>query len=911
MYKKLHLKIMILLCALVAGGSAWADEVVYKMTPDATTTGSDATSYITTLTEFTHDGISWKMNQWNPKTLQIKTNQNSAASEFRFYNTSAFSGRIKSVVITFSALTVSDASKLMFLGGSSEVTATTGGTAGTWNSTTKTLTWTPGESDNFTYFAFYQNGKAASGTNNLAEDNAIVVTYESGSDNTKTATTVTIDANGITNTDVYTGTAAGSLSATVTADGSAISGASFTWSSSDPDVATIDANGTVTLVAAGTTTITASYAGDDTYAASSATYELTVTDSTPYEGGDITFDATVDIGTSPLTKNEVNFTCSNGALDNVSEYRLYANSTTTFSLSQDIINKGYKITSIVFTDVEGYLVSNFSNPTISPTVANGGVSNWNKDEKTWTGEATSVSFKAGSQVRCTQIVVTVEKPKVLSSIAITTAPTKTTYTEGETFDPTGMVVTATYTDETTAAVTGYTYSPNGALTTNDTQITVSYTLGEVTATATQTITVNEAPSHTVTFSVDGTTTTESVKEGQTIPFPTVTAPTGYTLMGWTGAAITGVQATAPTTLVQTATMGTSDVTYYAVFAVVTTTPQTGTYTLDYNEEGELSSKTLGYGNAVEYTATDGGQWVIKAYKNQGMQINMGKDASIKVPNCAGNIQSVAITGSTAKAVGFSASDYTGSETITYLAEGTDATSQTLDLSNQNVTTGYIVPKSGNIVITKIVITYDNTIVNASNYCTTIPVTSVTVNITSAGMATFCSDQALDFTGFTDMYAYIAKYNDGKVTYHRVNKVPANTGVMLRNPNSAAATQNVPVLSGDADNVTGNMFIGTLEEINTLASATGSNTNYILNNGSNGLGFYKANNQKLGAGKAYLQLPTDGAKSFIGFDEEGVATAINAIESEQISGNIYDLQGREVKNPAKGIYVVNGKKVVIK
>lgn len=150
----------------------------YSLTPDNASTGSDATAYITTLTEFTYNTISWKMNQWNPKTLQIKTNQSGAASEFRFYNTSAFSGRITKVVISFSALTVSDASKLMFKGGSSEVSVTSSGTAGTWNGTAKTLTWTPGDSDDFTYFAFYQNGKAASGTNYLAESNAIFVTYE-------------------------------------------------------------------------------------------------------------------------------------------------------------------------------------------------------------------------------------------------------------------------------------------------------------------------------------------------------------------------------------------------------------------------------------------------------------------------------------------------------------------------------------------------------------------------------------------------------------------------------------------------------------------------------------------------------------------------------------------------------------
>lgn len=94
------------------------------------------------------------------------------------------------------------------------------------------------------------------------------------------ATTVTIDATGITNTDVYTSTEAGSLSATVHAGETLIGGASVTWESSNIAAATIDKNGVVTLVAAGTTTITASYAGvENQYKPSSATYELTVINS--------------------------------------------------------------------------------------------------------------------------------------------------------------------------------------------------------------------------------------------------------------------------------------------------------------------------------------------------------------------------------------------------------------------------------------------------------------------------------------------------------------------------------------------------------------------------------------------------------------------------------------------------------
>lgn len=72
----------------------------------------------------------------------------------------------------------------------------------------------------------------------------------------------------------------------------------------------------------------------------------------------------------------------------------------------------------------------------------------------------------------------------LASISITTAPTKTTYTAGETFDPTGMVVTATYVDASNAGRTkevvldnnDLTFSPStsAALTTSDTEITITY-----------------------------------------------------------------------------------------------------------------------------------------------------------------------------------------------------------------------------------------------------------------------------------------------------------------------------------------------------------------------------------------------------------------------------------------------------
>jgi len=62
----------------------------------------------------------------------------------------------------------------------------------------------------------------------------------------------------------------------------------------------------------------------------------------------------------------------------------------------------------------------------------------------------------------------------LEKIEVTHAPAKTQYFVGQKFDPTGMVVTATYSDETTEAVTEFTYEPAGELTVSDTVITITY-----------------------------------------------------------------------------------------------------------------------------------------------------------------------------------------------------------------------------------------------------------------------------------------------------------------------------------------------------------------------------------------------------------------------------------------------------
>lgn len=116
--------------------------------------------------------------------------------------------------------------------------------------------------------------------------------------------------------------------------------------------------------------------------------------------------------------------------------------------------------------------------------------------------------------------------KLLKSIAISGEATKTTYKEGEAFDPTGFVVTATYDDESTKVVTNgvkWTCTPE-TLTLGATEVNVTASYGEKTASKTVAVTVTEAPKTVdIDLTKDQTTTATTDKLEWLGEFVTVTA----------------------------------------------------------------------------------------------------------------------------------------------------------------------------------------------------------------------------------------------------------------------------------------------------------------------------------------------------------------------------------------------------
>ena len=189
--------------------------------------------------------------------------------------------------------------------------------------------------------------------------------------------------------------------------------------------------------------------------------------------------------------------------------------------------------------------------------------------------------------------------------------------------------------------------------------------------------------------------------------------------------------------------------------------------------------------------------------------------------------------------------------------------------------------------------------------------TVTVNVTPAKKATYSSVLPLDFSAIKGLEAYAANdYTNGTLTMKKVAAVPALSGLYVK---AAEGIYKVPVAAKtSAPEV--NLLKAQLTT-GKVAQTDGEKTNFFLT--TDGFAPAAAEN-KLEAGKAYLQLPTAnvtsaGAKVMMVFDNE--ATAIDVLDSSKIkvqSSKVYDLQGRLVNGQLqRGIYIRGGKKFVVK
>lgn len=186
--------------------------------------------------------------------------------------------------------------------------------------------------------------------------------------------------------------------------------------------------------------------------------------------------------------------------------------------------------------------------------------------------------------------------------------------------------------------------------------------------------------------------------------------------------------------------------------------------------------------------------------------------------------------------------------------------------------------------------------------------AIPVTITDADYAIVVPKQKVDFTD-TGIKAYAAEVSSNQVVLTEIKKVAANTPVVVYKDVNATTTFDIPVTTAAAD------AIGTNNLIISDGSITSDDTYdiYGLAKKSEVVGFYHVKaGTKVPAGKCYVRIAKSStAREFLGFAFDDEATGVNEMKAQKVDGQVYDLQGRKVANPAKGLYIVNGKKVVIK
>ena len=721
------------------------------------------------------------------------------------------------------------------------------------------------------------------------------------------ATTVTIDDSGITNTDIASGTAAGSLSAVVkNSSSAAIDGATVTWSSSKTSVATINpTTGAVTLVKKGSTTITASYAGvDGTYQPSSNTYVLNVTNSAANDG----------TSAHPFTVSEARDALDAGETDAGTDYY-----------------------------VKGYIakIGTFDNGVLTYWISDDGLMTDNL--QCYKGKNVGgTDFAAATELEVGDIATVKGKLKIYSG---------TTYELDENnevvnISPRTKVNIATFTATTNPLILGITETTTTTVTNDQAGWTpVSYTYesddetvatvdasGVITAVAkgTANITVTPVvsatnptykvgdsksieitvsyPSHEVTFSVNGVTNILNVEEGEAITFPA--DPTdigGKKFVGWADATIDGATDVAPT-FVKSATMSTSNVTYYAVFANKTeeTKVISQNLTIDNSDfSGKLSGsygtvtikKTIG---ETEYNIE-----VNACKQNDWCQMRDNATLSyIYVPTLPGKITNI----STTECTNASGNAYSG--TIHIKNKKTRGNSDTDDITKATLSSAesfsidltgddksfYLLTSAG-LRIWDLTITFsaEGTVTNYSGYCTSIP-SSVPVTIAStSGFATLYTDYALDFSGLSsEVKAYTASVSENTVTLTEVDDIPANTGVVLKGD---VKTYNIPV-AASSSTAKGDL-IGNTSAATAYNAYNGYDLYMLALNVEGKAQFTKVTDGSIAAGKAFLKLSSgaDARELNVVFADDE-PTAIETVKVEKANNEYFNLAGQRVANPTK-------------
>lgn len=186
----------------------------------------------------------------------------------------------------------------------------------------------------------------------------------------------------------------------------------------------------------------------------------------------------------------------------------------------------------------------------------------------------------------------------------------------------------------------------------------------------------------------------------------------------------------------------------------------------------------------------------------------------------------------------------------------------------------------------------------------------TVSVSDAGYATYATTNNIVVPEGNDVKVMTVTVNEGNSTIS-LNKVeagtviPAKTGILVK----AAAGNHDFVVTSDKSEESEALTNNDLKAATTDETSDGA-TYFALTKIGEKVGFaLVANGVVIPAGKAYLEVPAESTAKFFGLD--GEATGINSVKTAKADGAYYTLEGVKTTKPIKGLYIHNGKKIVVK
>ena len=535
------------------------------------------------------------------------------------------------------------------------------------------------------------------------------------------------------------------------------------------------------------------------------------------------------------------------------------------------------------------------------------------------------------------ILLQVGNVSALSSIALS-GTYKTAFYVDDTFNYDGLVVTATFADESSMVVTPTSVSSPDMSTAGVKTITVTYTINAVTKTTTYDITVTDRPKFTVTFSDGGSLTEASAAAGIELPSRSDTGD--YTFVGWSESNVLAGSSAVTTIDAGETYYPNADCTLYPVYSYsaygvveewqeISDVPTAGEYVIasnnNYAMKASVSSSrfenvevTINAGSPAKLAAAPADNYIWQVSKSG--DYFYFKNGNNYAGATGSNNQGALITDATSKYVKWTIKYSTGF-TITNYGMNQDKKNETL---RNNGTYGWASYGSSTGEAPRL---FKKTMVNkATTLYTSDPVGLVTISINAA-----CTDGTKCYGTYSNSSAFIVpadltvseiNIDKGQLVifdYTTGDVVPTNTGVMVSSLGSGNITVSLSDEAGSSLLDGDNMLKPSGDAGISAANMTIADTKFYrltMHNGTT-IGFWwGAENGAafaLGANKAYLAIPNAAmlSRSCLWFGEENI-TAIEAVKAQNVvKGEYFNLAGQRVAQPSKGLYIMNGKKVIIK